>query len=444
MPGAATVVIGGGLSGLAAALRRTRAGVETVLLEGDARPGGVVRTEKHEGFLVEKGPNTVRPTPAVMGLARELGLEAEILLSDPKLPRYVDFRGALHALPSSPGALVSTRLLSAAGKWRIFGEPFRRGGGSPDESVRDFFSRRLGPEIADRIVTPFVGGIFAGDPARLAVADAFPSLARWEREHGSIFRGAIREARRTRAASPPPPGPKVRGLLSFREGLQALPVAMAGSLGPAFRPSTGAVALSRRPGGWRVSTASGDWDAAEVILAAPAAAAAELVRPFAPDAAAALDAIPHPPLAVLHLAWPKAALARPFRGFGHLVVPDPSRRVLGAVWSSSLFPGRAPEGQILVTVFLGGARDPDALGLSDADLVAAAARDLEAEGIVRGRPRLVLLTRWARAIPQYERGHGARIAILAQAESRLPGLHFLGNYRGGISVGDVLASALAV
>ncbi len=440
---AATVVIGAGLSGLAAAAKRVRAGVETVLLERDARPGGVVRTERRDGFLLETGPNTVRPTGAVMGFVRDLGLEAQVLLSDPKLPRYVDFRGELHALPSSPGSLLSTRLLSAAGKLRLLGEPFRRGGGSPDESVRDFFSRRLGPEIADRIVTPFVGGIFAGDPALLAVADAFPSLARWETEHGSILRGAIREARRNRAQSPAPE-PKVRGLLSFRDGLETLPLAMARSLGPAFRPSSGALALSPRPGGWRVTTASAEWDAGEVILAAPAAAAAELVRPFAPDAAAALAAIPHPPLAVLHLAWPVDSLARPFCGFGHLVVPDPSRRVLGGVWSSSLFPGRAPEGHVLVTVFLGGARDPGALSLSDVELVGAAARDLEAEGIVRGHPRLVLLTRWPRAIPQYEHGHGARIEALARAESRFPGLRFVGNYRGGISVGDVLASALAV
>ncbi len=437
----ATVVVGGGLSGLMAAARRARAGIETLLVERENRPGGVVRTERRDGFLLEAGPNSVRPTAAILGLVEELGLEAELLVSDPALPRYVDFRGQLHALPASPAGLWTTKLLSASGKLRIFGEPFRRGGGSPDESVRDFFSRRLGPEVADRIVAPFVGGIFAGDPERLAVADAFPSLARWERLHGSILRGAIRERR---SGEKPKAAPRVRGLLSFRDGLQTLPAAMARSLGASFRPATGVVSVAPRGGGWRVTIESGELDAAELILAAPAAAASALVRPFAPEAADALDGIPHPPLAVLHLAWPVASLARPFRGFGHLVVPDPSRRILGAVWSSSLFPGRAPEGQALMTVFLGGARDPQALALSDQDLVAAASRDLEAEGVVRGQPRLVLLTRWARAIPQYERGHGSRIDALARAEARFPGLKFLGNYRGGISVGDVIQSAAAV
>jgi oxygen-dependent protoporphyrinogen oxidase len=441
MPASATVVVGGGLSGLTAAMKRVRAGVETVLLEREGRAGGVVRTERRDGFLLETGPNTVRPTPAVLRLAAELGLDGEMLVSDPGLPRFVDFAGRIHALPASPGALVSTRLLSASGKLRLLAEPLRRRGGAPEESVRDFFARRLGPEVADRIVTPFVGGIFAGDAARLSIADAFPSLARWERLHGSIVLGAIRESRGRREKKA---APRVRGLLSFRDGLETLPLAMARFLGAAFRPRTGVAGLSPRPGGWRVTTETGEIDASEVILASPAAASAALVRPFAPEAADALDAVPHPPLAVLHLAWPNTALARPFRGFGHLVVPDGSRRILGAVWSSSLFPGRAPEGQALFTIFLGGARDPTALALSDEQLVSAAVRDLEAEGLARGQPRLVLLTRWARAIPQYERGHGARIEALARAEARHPGLRFVGNYRGGISVGDVVASALAV
>lgn len=437
----ATVVVGAGLSGLTAALKRVRAGTETLLLERDDRPGGVVRTERRDGFLLEAGPNTVRPTPAVLDLARELGLETEMLLSDPKLPRYVDFGGRLHALPASPGGLVSTRLLSASGKLRLLAEPFVRGGGSPDESVHDFFARRLGAEVSDRIVTPFIGGIFAGDPRRLAVADAFPSLARWERLHGSILRGAIRERPK---APEKKPEPRVRGLLSFRDGLETLPRAMARALGASYRPGSEVVSLSRGPAGWRVAARSGEIEAAEVILAAPAAVAAALVRPFAAAAADALEGIPHPPLAVLHLAWPMAALARPFQGFGHLVVPDASRRILGSVWSSSLFPGRAPEGQALFTIFLGGARDPEAAALSDEALVAAAVHDLEAQGLVRGKPRLVMLTRWARAIPQYERGHGSRIEALARAEAEFPGLRFVGNYRGGISVGDVVASAQAV
>ncbi|HEY1253017.1 MAG TPA: protoporphyrinogen oxidase, partial [Thermoanaerobaculia bacterium] len=151
---------------------------------------------------------------------------------------------------------------------------------------------------------------------------------------------------------------------------------------------------------------------------------------------------PQPPLAVLHLAWENGALRRPLEGFGHLVAPSGERRILGAVWSSSLFPGRAPAGRALLTVFVGGARDPGAAALSDAELVALAARDLAAEGLVAGPPEPVRITRWERAIPQYERGHARRLSVLEEAERRWPGLHFRGNYRGGVSVGDVVRQAL--
>lgn len=434
-----TIVVGGGLSGLAAAYALTRSGKDAVLLEYSQRPGGVARTERREGFLLEAGPNTVRPTRELMALVGELGLAGEVLLSDPRAPRFIDFRGRLHRLPSSPGSLVASGLLSPAGKLRLLAEPFRPRGGDAEESVRDFFARRLGPEAAERLVEPFVGGIFAGSASRLSVAAAFPTLARWDRAHGSLLRGAFRE-RKAHSGEPRPP----RGLVSFREGMESLPRSLAAALGQSLRLSTPTLGIDRRAGRWIARTPAGDFEGAAVVLAVPAPAASALVRPFAPEAAEALAGIPHPPLAVLHLAWPEASLVRPLSGFGHLVVPDPNRRVLGAVWSSSLFPGRAPAGLALLTVFLGGARDPEALALSDAELVAAAASDLEAQGITRGAPRVVMTTRWERSIPQYESGHLERIAALERAEATLPGLRFLGSYRGGVSVGDVLRSALTL
>ncbi len=432
-----TIVVGAGLSGLAAAYALIRAGKDAVLLERSQRPGGVVRTERIDGFLLEAGPNTVRSTRELRYLAGELGLSDQMLLASPAAPRFVDFRGHLHRLPSSPGSFVTSALLSPAAKLRLLAEPFQPRGARDDESVRDFFARRLGREVADRLVEPFVAGIFAGSATRLEAAAAFPTLARWDRAHGSLLRGALLE-RRARAGEPPAP----RGLVSFRDGLETLPRALARALGQTLRPTTPALGLERRGGRWVVRTSAGDFEGAAVLLASPAPAAAELVRPVSAEAADALDAIPHPPLAVLHLAWPQSALTRSLEGFGHLVVPSPERRILGAVWSSSLFPGRAPEGFALLTVFLGGARDPEVLDLPDDELAAVAARDLEAQGVTRGSPRVVMTTRWERSIPQYEAGHRERMAALEKAEAELPGLRFLGSYRGGVSVGDVLRNAL--
>ncbi len=434
-----TLVVGGGLAGLTAAFRIARLGGDVTLLESSRRAGGVIRTEERNGYLLEAGPNTVRLTAPLRVLIDELGLSEEMLLTDAGLPRYIDFDGRLHALPTSPLSLARTRLLSAVGKARLLAEPLRRRGSGQNESVRDFFARRLGTEVADRLIEPFVAGIFAGDAASLSASAVFPRLAEWERDHGSLLAGAIAGRRAGRGAPFAP-----RGLLSFRRGLETLPRALARSLGSAFAPANLVRTLVAEGGRWVVETDAGRLVAERVILATPAWAAAPLVAPFAPEAAEALEAIPHPPLAVLHLSWPEAALRRPLHGFGHLVVPCAGRRILGAVWSSSLFPGRAPEGRILLTVFLGGTRDPEAPELETSELVSIAGRDLEAEGLVRGDPELVLLTRWQRTIPQYTPGHGERMRALEQAEARWPRLRFAGNYRGGVSVGDVVSAAEAV
>ena len=429
-----TAVVGAGLSGLVRARSLAQHGDDVVLLEESPRAGGVVRTEQRDGFLLELGPNTVRPTAELWSLVEDLGLETEALLADPRLPRYVDFAGRLHALPASPGALFSTRLLAGRGKRRLFAEPFVPKGDPSRESVRDFFTRRLGPEVADRLVEPFVAGIWAGRSDRLSVADAFPLLARWESESGGLTRGAIAALRNRRRG-----GPRAkRGLLSFREGLETLPRRLLAELGDRVRLGTRVESIRRENDRWVLVTAGDELTVDRVCLATPARDAARLVGTLDADASAALSTIPQPPLIVLHLSVPpKAGL----RGFGHLVVPQPERRILGAIWSSSLFAGRAPAGKTLLTVFLAGSRDPAAFDLSDEELLAAASRDLAAALGTGTDVELVRVTRYVRAIPQYDLDHRGRMETLLHAEGRLPGLTFLGNYRGGVSVGDVVRSA---
>ena len=430
-----TAVIGGGLSGLVRARALAARGEHVLLFEESDHPGGVVKSERQDGYLLELGPNSVRPTPELWTLVEELGLESEALLANPSTPRFIDFGGELHAVPMSPGGLFGTKLLSTRGKMRLFAEPFIRRGNRAGETVSEFFARRLGNEVAERLVEPFVSGIWGGRGDSLSVAEAFPSLARWEAASGSIVRGGLSEKRRR-----PKNAPRgKRGLLSFRDGLATLPQRLAEELGPKAHFGRRVESVVPGPTAWRLSVSGEDVRADRVCIATPAREAARLADSFASEAAGALRTILSAPLVVLHLASGQSTRA----GFGHLVVPQPDRRILGAIWSSSLFPGRAPSGRSLYTVFLGGARDPGALGLLDGALVDVASRDLAAAGLP---PVIeaVRVTRYVGAIPQYDLDHTKRMDALTETERRHPGLTFLGNYRGGVSVGDVVRSALAL
>jgi oxygen-dependent protoporphyrinogen oxidase len=432
-----TAVAGAGLAGLVRTRALAARGEDVMHFESSDRAGGVVRSEKVDGYLLELGPNTVRPTPELWGLVEELGLASEALLADPRMPRYIDFGGRLHPLPTSPGAFLRTGLLSGRGKVRLLAEPFTRRRDPSGETVREFFTRRLGREVADRLVEPFVAGIWAGSSDHLSVEQAFPALARWEVERGSLARGAL-AARRN---APKQPAARKRGLLSFRAGLERLPRRLAEDLGARAHFGMPVDSVHRAAHGWTLSVAGQNVEVERVCIATPAGEAARLVESIAPEAAAALSGIPYTPLIVAHLSAP--AWERP-AGFGHLVVPQSGRRILGSIWSSSLFAGRAPADRALYTVFLGGARDPGALDLVDEKVVEIACRDLSAALETPPVFEPVRVTRYPRAIPQYDLDHRGRLEALSRAEADLPGLSFLGSYRGGISVGDVVRTALSV
>lgn len=436
------VVLGAGISGLTVAYRARQAGRSVRVFEKSDRVGGPIRSERIEGYLIEHGPNTVQPKGELMALIDELGLDGKMLLADPRLPRFVRFAGGLHPVPMSPGAVFKTKLLSVGGRLRLLAEPFISALPSDtDENLMHFAERRLGPEIAERLVAPFVSGIWAGDAENLSVMSAFPRLFRWESRHGSLLRGAFSDRGKAKGAPVVP-----KGLLSFYDGLETLPHALAQALGGDLQTRSTVDEIFPEqpiPGEvvWRVRIGGNILSAKNVVLAIPANEAANLVGRFAPGAAAALEAVPYVPLAVLHLGFREEMMGRRPHGFGFLSTPSEGQDVLGCIWSSSLFGGRAPEGHHLITAYLGGARHRELVALPDNELLNRALTDLQPTMELRGRPSFIRVSRYERAIPQYTLGHGRRVLTLAKTEKLFPGLKFAGNYMEGISVGDVVRQA---
>lgn len=432
------VIVGGGISGLATAWFLLRRGFHVTLLEAGSEPGGTIRTIERGGFLVDTGPTSTLYRGGALGeLIDDLGLASEVIEADPRAPRYIVRDDRLIPLPMSPGAFFKTPLFSARAKWRLLGEPFRSRAAS-EESIAQFVRRRLGPEFLDWAVDPFVSGVYAGDPERLSVRAAIPRLYALEAEHGSLFRGAL-----VRALRGSPGGPQPRGrLISFRRGLQTLPRAIAAKLGSAVRLNARVAALERlADGDWIVHASSDRQRARSVVLATSAYDAATLIASFAPAAARELEAIRYPTVASVAVGFRREQIAHPLDGFGALLPRRLARETLGVIFSSSIFPGRAPAGGVLLTAFIGGARNPAVRDRSTAELEGRVLDDLRVLLGIRGDPMFRQVTLWPRAIPQYEAGHLQRVARIDSTLAAWKGLHARANWRDGVSLADSVQNA---
>ena len=439
---AAVAVVGAGVAGLTAAHRLKRRGIRVVVYEASDRAGGVVRTERREGYLAELGPNSLMaPSHEVAEVLSQLGLDASRVEAHREArKRYIVRKSRLVALPTSPSQMLTTRLLSNGAKLAIFGEPMVEPGDSPmEESVATFVRRRFNQEVLDYIANPFVAGIFGGDPEQLSARHALPRLHDLEHTHGSVVKalGRMMKAGRADTASRP-------GLVSFAGGLQEIPEAFARELRSEIRLKAPVTQIRRSAMGWTVSAA---YQASElydgVVYAAPAHCADDVDLAFeGGDRLKTLTSITHPPVAVLALGFRREDVAHRLDGFGFLV-PDVERRnVLGVIFSSTVFPGRAPAGHVLLTAFVGGVRHPD---LANADLNTLTARvidDLRLLLGVRGEPTFRAFHLWPKAIPQYTLGYGRFKEIMDDAERRNPGLGLAGSYREGVAIGEVIASAV--
>jgi oxygen-dependent protoporphyrinogen oxidase len=355
--------------------------------------------------------------------------------------RYIVKHSRPAPLPMGLIAFLRTPLWSGGAKARLLKEPFAAAPPAGEESIAAFVARRLGREFLEYAVDPFVSGVYAGDPERLSVQATFPKLAALERHHGGLIRGAIAGIGKPRA-----PRPIRRGIYSFRDGLGQLPVAISARLGESIWCGARVAALSRHGEGFRLDIERHrrlvTLDADRVVIATPSDVAAALVRPLASDLADELAAIEYAPVAVVATAFARTAVQHPLDGFGCLVPRLERRTLLGSLWNSSLFPGRAPEGSVLLSNFVGGARHVDLVDRSDDELTRLVVEDLARLLGVAGPPMWTRIIRYRRAIPQYVIGHAARVDRIEHATARVPGVSLVGNYLRGVAVGDCLERGL--
>ena len=460
---AEVVVLGAGISGLTLAWRLRQSSAQVLLAEASSRVGGCISTQSKDGYRWEEGPNSFTPTPALLNLIAEVGLTDQLVLADAKLPRYIYWEKELLPVPLSPAAALSSRLLSVGGKLRALQGLLGFVPPPPghEETVRQFFQRQLGSEVAERLVEPFTSGVYAGDPDQLSAVAAFPRVAGLEERYGSLFAGALQALRQRPQPSPVAiqPPPKRGQLGNLRQGLQQLPEALAQKLGDSLRLGWRAVQLKREGELYWVGfeTPEGSrWAAArQVVLAIPAYEAAALLQELNPPASQLLAEIPYPPVAVVALAYPQEALPQPLRGFGHLIPRSQGLRTLGTIWASCLFPERAPQGYHSFLSFLGGATDAALARQQGIPPIPALSPEERAQ-IAHAELSQVLLTRrvepiylgerlWPRAIPQYTLGHRQRIAqVQAHLASQTPGIWVCANYLDGVALGDCVRRAEAL
>jgi oxygen-dependent protoporphyrinogen oxidase len=447
-PAATIAIVGGGITGLTAAFRLVRQGLPVTLYEASGRLGGVIQSIRRDGYLAEFGPNSILETsPKITALIQDAGLADRRIYSDPAAENRYIVRGKRPVgMPVSPAGFFGTKLFSAGAKLRLLAEPFvRRAPADAEEDLAHFVLRRIGREFLDYAINPFVAGVYAGDPARLSVQHAFPKLAAIEQRYGSLILGQVLGAReRKRRAEVSKQDAKK---ISFDEGLQVLTDTLRARLGEAVCLGTAVQSLEQSARGWTVKSKSASGETRRehraVLLAAPAYKLAEIDVPALTAAGlglATLGQIHYPPVASVVLGFRRSEVRHPLDGFGMLIPAVEGCKILGSLFSSSLFPNRAPAECVTLTSYIGGVRAPELALRNGDELVAMTVADLREILGITGQPTFQHHILYPKAIPQYEVGYGRFKDLMTQAEAKAPGLFFAGHYRDGISLGDSIVS----
>jgi oxygen-dependent protoporphyrinogen oxidase len=420
----------------------------------------VIQSIRRDGFLAEFGPNTILETsPKIAQLIRDAGIESRKLATDSKAEaRYVVRYGRPIEMPASVPGFLTTKLFTAKAKLAILREPFikpRRDG--VEESIGQFVVRRFNREFLDHAIDALVAGIYAGDPNKLSLPHAFPKLKALEDNYGSMIKGQLFGARDRKKSGEVAKdrAPK----FSFDEGLQVLPDTLAAQLGDSLKLNMPVTKLTQTAQGWRVTTASGEAEFSAVIYCGTAYKLAELeiidgraALPRSQNDEAAQQRRPtetfseiiYPPVSAVVLGFKREDVAHSCAGFGMLIPKIEGFKILGTIFSSALFPNRAPAGHVMLTSYIGGARYPELGLLSPEQLVETTLADLRGLLGVKGQPMFTHTKTWPKAIPQYNVGYGKYRDLLTDIEAQAPNLFFAGHYRDGVSLGDSIVSGVNI
>jgi oxygen-dependent protoporphyrinogen oxidase len=435
------LVVGGGISGLAVAQRLGQQGIRVEVWDRAAKPGGMVRSVRKDGYLTEQAAAMLLNfRPDVTRFISEARLE------DHKQPRievdhrYVISDARLRELPMKMGSLLMSDIWSMRAKLRMMLEPLARRSRGGEESVSEFVRRRLGGEVLDKALGPYVAGLLASDPDHASAEAVLPRLVALERRWGSIVLGALvhRLLRRRSAVQ--------TEAFSFQGGMATLAGMLAEADGVCFCGGHEAVSLSPTGNGWlataRTRTGEREVRASQVILSTPASTTAGLVRSTQAELASLLDTIEYAPLNVVHTGFHRHGIRHALDGNGFLSLGEPGAPLIGCMWMSSIFEDRAPAGRALLSNYVGGARHPYAASWSDRRLVDSVLEALRPLIGLRSEPEMVRVDRHRRALPLYHDNYCERARRIRELAAPLSGLHLVANYLGGVSVRDRLACAM--
>lgn len=422
------IIIGAGINGLALARKLDRRGIDYVLLEAGEQVGGYIRSEKVGDYWLEYGPNSLLCDAETDSILEAIGLKSAIVpASEVSKHRYIFRKGKYRKLPASPPGLLFNGFFSWKTKLAVFSELYKRSEGDENETLSQFFKRRFSQEIVDYPLNTFVAGIYAGDPDKLLVRKTFPVLKDYEKNYGSVLRGAIKNKSGARKRS-----------ITFRNGMQQLPRTLANGLN--IRLNTPVAQILTEGESYTVQLQNGEeLQASQVVLAVPAFVAARLLANSKPAFAALLEKVSYPPMAVVHSVFEKSAVGFPLDGFGGLHPQRENLFTAGSIWSSSVFPGKAPKNQVLLTTFIGGELYRERASFSQKEILKHTTEELQKVYQISQQPIFQRFMRWERAIPQYDH-HIVPVHEKAEAEEK-NGLWVAANWKDGISIADALRKA---